>query len=164
MSAVSNAAVAGTAVASGVLGGALFAFSALVLPALRRMPARESIRAMQSMNAVAPRSLLMVPLAGSAIGSAVVGIQVLAAGDVNGWGLRAAGALLGLGAFAVTAAASVPLNSSLAALDADELAASAAWAAYVRSWTRWNHVRTVAATLSAVALATSLEGVASLLP
>lgn len=164
MSAVGAVAVAGTAVASGVLGGALFAFSALVVPALRRLPAQEGIRAMQSLNAVAPRSLLMVPLAGSAIGSAVVGLQAVAAGDADGRGLRAAGALLGLGAFAVTAVGNVPLNKALAAVDTGEPAASAAWAAYARTWIRWNHVRAAAATLSAVALASSLEGVASLLP
>ena len=164
MSAVGAVTVAGTAVASGVLGGALFAFSALVMPALRRLPAHEGIRAMQSLNAVAPRSLLMVPLAGSAIGSAVVGLQAVAAGDAEGRGLRAAGALLGLGAFAVTAAASVPLNRALAVVDTGEPEASAAWAAYARTWVRWNHLRAAAATLSAVALASSLEGVASLLP
>ncbi|HEY7723591.1 MAG TPA: anthrone oxygenase family protein [Pedococcus sp.] len=149
---------AGTAVASGVLGGALFAFSSFVMPALRRLPRREGLLAMQAINEAAPRSLLMVPLLGSALGSAVVGVHAVISGPGEGRSLRVAGALLGLTGFAVTAAANIPRNNALAALDPSAPGAAARWGAYVTEWTRWNHARALAAVSSSVALAASLRG------
>lgn len=82
-----------TGAAAGVLGGSMFTFSAFVMPALRRQPHPEGIAAMQAINEMAPRSLLMLPMLGSALGSVVVGAQVLLTGE--GGALRLAGAGLG---------------------------------------------------------------------
>ncbi|MGA8978326.1 MAG: anthrone oxygenase family protein [Pedococcus sp.] len=152
-----------TALASAVLAGVLFAFSAFVMRSLGRLAPAEGIRAMQRLNEDAPRSLLLVPLLVSPAGSLVVGVVALAGWGVEGSSLAdhrpllVAGAALGVGAFVVTAAANVPRNNALATLDPGEPRATGAWAAYRTSWTRWNHARVLAALGSAVLLATALH-------
>lgn len=145
-----------TAAASGVLGGAFFAFSSFVMPGLRALPARDGIVAMQGINEAAPRSLLMLPLLASAVGSAVVGVHAAAASDLEARGLRITGAALGLASLMITGVANVPRNNALAALDAGAPGAAAGWADFLAGWTRWNHARTVASIGSAVALAVSV--------
>jgi uncharacterized membrane protein len=145
-----------TAAASGVLGGAFFAFSSFVMPGLRALPARDGIAAMQGINEAAPRSLLMLPLLASAVGSAVVGVHAAAASDLEARGLRITGAALGLAALVITGVANVPRNNALAALDAGAPESVAGWADFQAGWTRWNHARTVASIGSAVALAVSV--------
>jgi len=145
-----------TAAASGVLGGAFFAFSSFVMPGLRALPARDGIAAMQGINEAAPRSLLMLPLLASAVGSAVVGVHAAAASDLEARGLRITGAALGLAALVITGVANVPRNNALAALDAGAPESVVGWADFQAGWTRWNHARTVASIGSAVALAVSV--------
>lgn len=74
---------AATALAAGTLGGTLFAFSTFVMPALDALPSGQAIEAMQAINDRAPRSLLMVPLAGSAAGSLATGLLALWPGAAN---------------------------------------------------------------------------------
>lgn len=151
-----QAAVLGTATASGVFGGAMFAFSSFVMPALRALPPRDALAAMQAINIEAPRSLLMLPLLGTAAGSVALGAHAILAGPSEGRGLRLAGAALGLASFAITAGYHVPRNNALAVVEAGAPEAAGAWTAYAASWTRWNHLRTGAAVASAVLLARSL--------
>jgi uncharacterized membrane protein len=49
----------------------------------------------------------------------------------------------------------VPLNDQLAVMDANAAASADVWIAYVRDWTLWNHVRTVAALVAALMLGAS---------
>jgi uncharacterized membrane protein len=141
-----------TAAASAVTGGALFAFSSFVTPALDRLPARQAIAAMQSINVQAPRSLLMLPLLGSAAGSAAIAVWVIArsVGQQRAWLLI--GAAAGVLAFVITATYHVPHNDALAKADPHAATASATWASYTVGWARWNHVRAAAALASAAAL------------
>jgi uncharacterized membrane protein len=44
----------------------------------------------------------------------------------------------------VTLIFNVPLNNRLAAVNPDSAEGKAVWAHYLRVWTVWNHVRTVA--------------------
>ena len=156
--------VALTALASALLSGALFSFSAFVMRSLGRLDVPQGIRAMQRINEDAPRSLLMVPLMVSAVGSVVVVIAPVAGwvapgSSLSGDGiLLVLGGLLGILAFVVTAAANVPRNNALATLDSGDPSAAGEWAAYRGSWTRWNHVRVVLALGSAVLLAVALHG------
>ncbi len=53
-------------------------------------------------------------------------------------------ALYLVGVFAVTAAANVPRNGALLRMDPDAPETAVYWRSYVREWTLWNHVRTVA--------------------
>jgi uncharacterized membrane protein len=42
----------------------------------------------------------------------------------------------------------VPLNNALAALQPSAPEAGAVWATYLKDWTFWNHVRTVASAVA----------------
>ena len=68
------------AVGSGVMGGVLFAFSSFVMPALNRIPAREAVLAMQSINERAPAGLGL-PLVGTALVSGALAVHAIAARD-----------------------------------------------------------------------------------
>ncbi len=144
--------LATTALAAAVFGGAMFAFSAFVMPALGDLHPRDAVVAMQSVNVRAQQSLLLLPMAVLVLGS--LGVLVLVVvGETAEPGLAAAGALLGLVGIGVTAAGNVPLNNRLAPLDPGAPDAAGEWAAYLCAWTRWNHVRTVASVAGGVLLA-----------
>ncbi|MDN5768614.1 MAG: DUF1772 domain-containing protein [Humibacillus sp.] len=144
-----NAFTLATAAGSAVLGGALVAFSTVVMPALASLTPRDGLEAMQAINVAAPRGWLMLPLLGSAIGSAVVGGWAMFADRGDGRWLLTAGALAGVAAFAVTAGYHVPRNTALGGVDATSEAAVAAWAAYQPGWTALNSVRAALALASA---------------
>ncbi|SVB56547.1 uncharacterized protein METZ01_LOCUS209401 [marine metagenome] len=55
-----------------------------------------------------------------------------------------------VGSLLVTAAFNVPLNNALAAANPETLDSEPLWADYLRKWTAWNHVRTIAAILPKV--------------
>ncbi len=150
----------GTALACALMGGIFFAFSSFVMPALARIPVEEGIRAMQRINVDVYHWSFMgtffaAPIACVASASFAV--------YRSGWDSQVAlYAIVGcivyvLGNFVVTAAGNVPLNDALAAVDADTANAASVWARYLRGWTRWNHVRTAASMLAAVAFVLALE-------
>jgi uncharacterized membrane protein len=148
-----------TAMGAAVTGGALFAFSSFVMPALDRLPAAQAVAAMQAINVEAPRSLLMVPLVGSAIGGVAVAVAaLLPAGSVFGVGPTGhrgwliVGGVTAVLALAITAVYHVPHNDALARLDPGAPDAAREWARYAAGWVRWNHVRSAVALVAAAAL------------
>jgi len=138
------------ALGCGLVGGVFFSFSTFALQGLTRLPAPLGMAAMQSINTTAVRPPLMTALFGTGAVCAA-----LAARGLGWWGddrspVLAAGAVLYLtGVIGVTAAANVPLNSALAALDPHSPPSARAWSAYLRRWTRWNHVRTLSSLTAA---------------
>jgi uncharacterized membrane protein len=54
-----------------------------------------------------------------------------------------------IGCIGVTMTLNVPLNDALAAVQPATPEAATLWARYLRDWTFWNHVRTVAPLVSA---------------
>ena len=140
-------------VGSGLIAGTFFAFSAFVMGALARLPAPQGIAAMQSINVVVINPVFMAAF----MGTALLGIALAALGGLRlstpGAGLMILGGLsYALGTFGVTMMANVPLNDRLAAVDPASSAGAALWATYLRDWTMWNTVRTIAAALAMVAL------------
>ena len=140
------------AVGCGMMAGLYFAFSAFVMQSLAAVPGTGGIEAMQSINRVIVRSPFIVLFFGTTIASVA-----LAGWGVFRWGEPGAGALLVggvvylVGHFVCTAAFNVPLNDALDVVDPTTPEAARIWADYLRRWTRWNHVRTVACTASCVA-------------
>lgn len=55
------------AVGSGIIGGVFFAFSVVVMPALRHAPTPVGVRSMQAINRAAVHPPLMIALFGTAI-------------------------------------------------------------------------------------------------
>lgn len=146
-----------TGLAAAVFGGAMFAFSAFVMPALGDLAPRDGVVAMQAVNERAQRSPLLVPMAVLAVGSLAV-LVLAVVGDVGKARLAVAGALLGLAGIIVTGARNVPLNNQLASLDPAGPDTAGEWAAYLTAWTRWNHLRTGTSVVGAVLLAAAAAG------
>ena len=147
---VQTVTVAG-AIGAALVGGVFFAFSAFVMPALRRLPAAQGISAMQSINRTAVTAPLMLALFGTAVLS---GITVVWA--IRSWGQASApwllaGGLAYLAAVVITIAANVPLNDSLAGLDPGSAGAPARWAGFTAHWTLWNHLRGAGAVAGSLA-------------
>lgn len=139
------------AISCGLLAGVYFSFSAFVMEALRRIEAPAGIAAMDSVNTVIQRSLFMPLLLGSSL--AALALAVLGLLQWHQAGSLAAfigGAVYVLGMFGCTMAINVPLNNTLAAVDPASAEGASLWIRYLRDWTRWNHVRTLASTAAAV--------------
>jgi uncharacterized membrane protein len=151
-------------VGCGLMAGLFLAFSVAVMGALRRLPAPAGIAAMQSVN-----SAILNPVFGVLFGGTTILCLLLAVtapfAAPDGATLRLTGGLLFLaGAFGVTIARNVPLNTALDAVDttgatgAVGAGGARVWLDYLDRWTGWNHVRTLAATGATVALALTLPG------
>jgi len=148
----------GTALGCGLIAGAFFAFSTFVMKALGSLPPSQAVRAMQAINVAAPTGLFLATLLGTALACGALAVQAVLGWSQPGAALRLAGSLAYvLGAFLVTMIANVPRNDALAALDPDSVNAAAEWVRYLSEWTRWNHVRTVAALVAAALLTVSMR-------
>jgi uncharacterized membrane protein len=132
-------------VGSALAGGFYFAFSAVVIPALRRRPAHEAAAIMVAINDAAIRPPFMVVFFGTA--AACGGAAVAAIADPQAYTLlRLAGSAAYLAGWVLTMAVNVPHNNRLAADGVRH------WPAFDQSWTPANHVRAILSVLGAAAL------------
>jgi uncharacterized membrane protein len=142
------------ALGCGLNAGVTFAFSAFIMPALDRLPAAQSIAAMQSMNKLAP-----TPPFGPLVGVTALACAGLLVWAVVSWGERpaawvaAGAALFLLGWMLVTFAGNIPLNDALDGIDPHAADAATQWRDYYGDWMTLNHLRTMAA-LAATGLLT----------
>jgi uncharacterized membrane protein len=142
---------------SGLIGGVFFAFSAFIMRALDRLPPRQGIAAMQSINVTVLGPWFIAAFIGTAGVSALLGVVGALDAAKPGGLLRLAGAGFTLiGVLTVTGLTNVPRNTTLMAVDPEDSAAGAVWARYVREWTRWNTARTVAAIAAGASFACAL--------
>lgn len=147
-----------TAVGCVLVGGVFFAFSNFIMKALARLPAPNGIAAMQSINITVITPLFMAALFGT--GAACVALVIWALRSWHAPGaahLLMGGMLYIVGTVLVTIVFHVPRNNALAAVDPASTACAQLWAGYLRSWTAWNHVRTVAALAAAALLIMALR-------
>jgi uncharacterized membrane protein len=137
-------------IGAATVGGVFFAFSSFVMKALAQLPPEQGVAAMQRVNIVVINPWFMGLFGGTLLLSiACVAVSLMAWQPM----LLAAGLLYALGTFGVTGALNVPRNERLAHMDAASPEATAYWPVYVREWTLWNHVRTLAALASATCAA-----------
>ena len=142
--------VAVTTVSHALVVGSLFAFSAFIMSALARVDT-PGARAMQSINVVILRSPFIAFFLLSTALSILLPIYSWFAGERQSVvPLAISGALYFVGLFVVTMAFNVPLNNRLDAASAQDLAPI--WSEYLRSWTAWNHVRSIAGMVSILVL------------
>lgn len=142
-----------TALGCALVGGVLYAFSAFVMRGLAGLPPAGGLAAMQSINRAALRAPVLGPLLATGLACAAAAVGGVRGGEP--WAV-VGGALFLVGTVGVTAAANVPRNEALAVVETDDPDAAARWAAYLREWVAWNHVRTVAALGAGGALAGAL--------
>jgi uncharacterized membrane protein len=141
---------------SGIMGGVFFAFSNFIMKALGMVAADRGITAMQSINVTVINPLFMLILFGTA--AACIPLAIFAFSAMSGPGatwLLAGCALYLVGSILVTALFNVPLNNTLAGISADSGGAEF-WLKYLKEWTAWNHVRTLASVLASIAFAIAL--------
>jgi uncharacterized membrane protein len=146
-----------TALGCGLNAGFLFAFSAGVMAALRRLPPAQGMAAMQSINVTVVNPLFMTALFGTAllcVGVIVAGIVEF--GESFGPYLVGAGAVYLVATIGLTMTYHVPRNNVLAGLDPETDEGTRYWARYLAEWTRWNHARTVGALVAAALLTVAL--------
>jgi len=133
------------AIGSGVVGGVFFAFSNFVMPALARIAPAEGIHAMQAINVTVLNRLFL----GTFMGTGLLSLATIVGALLTWNGAGSLGAVLGgatyvLGCILVTLRGNVPLNNALMRITQADALGEATWRSYVRDWTRWNHVRTLA--------------------
>ena len=93
------------------------------------------------------RSLFMPLFFGTTVAAVLVDVAALTRWDAAGAvAMLAGGVLYVLGMFVVTTLLNVSLNNALESAHASGVDAATTWARYLREWTVWNHVRTVAST------------------
>ena len=134
------------AIGCGLMAGIYFAFSAFIMNSLARIAPQAGIAAMNAINSEIVKSLFMPLFIGTTLTAASLAVlAVLRWSEPNSGALFAGGVLYVAGMFVVTAVLNVPLNDALAASDPASIEGATLWTTYLRDWTWWNHVRTLAA-------------------
>lgn len=146
-----------SAIGSALIAGTFFAFSTFVMTSFSRIEPAHGIAAMNSINATILGSAFIPVFVGTAAAGAVLAVVAILQ-----WGSGASAAMLAgaivyvVGSFVCTMVFNVPLNDALAAFDANDSAALPVWSTYLKDWTFWNHVRTVASTAACALFALAL--------
>jgi len=141
-----------TALGAALVGGIFFAFSTFVMAALGRLPTEQGIAAMQSINVTVLNPWFFAVFFGTALGSMALALLGILDWGAPGSAYPIAGGLLYLvGCILVTIARNVPLNNGLAAVEPGSTEGAEIWTRYLSTWTKWNHLRTVACLAAAAA-------------
>jgi uncharacterized membrane protein len=134
-----------SAVGCGLLAGVYFAFSAFIMTSLARIAPVAGIAAMNAINVEIVRSLFMPAFMGTTLTAAILaGLAIFRWSEPGSIAMLAGGLAYVVGMFVVTAVFNVPLNDRLAAIDPSSAEGASLWTRYLRDWTSWNHVRTIA--------------------
>ncbi|WHO73059.1 DUF1772 domain-containing protein [Rhizobium sp. BT03] len=140
------------AIGSGLVAGIFFAFSTFIMTAFSRIPPEQGIAAMNSINVTIVRSPFMALFVPTAILCLVIAVLALMNWRGGASTLMLAGAALYVFAsFLSTIVFNVPMNDALTKVSGSGAEAATLWATYLRDWTWWNHVRTLASLLASMA-------------
>jgi uncharacterized membrane protein len=133
------------ALGSGAIGGVFFAFSNFVMAALAHLAPAEGIHAMQAINVTVLNRLFLGTFMGTgALSLAAIVVALLRWDGLGSLCIVLAGATYALGSIVVTMRGNVPLNNALMRVTQADTLGEATWRGYLRDWTKWNHVRTIA--------------------
>ena len=137
------------ALSSGLIAGVYFAFSGFIMKAFDKIETAQSVAAMNSINEVILRSLFMPVFFGSSIISfLLVVVAFVYWGEAGAGPALIAGMIYFAGMFVCTVVFNVPLNNALAKLGPDSNNTQQMWSRYLRTWTNWNHLRTVSSLIT----------------
>jgi uncharacterized membrane protein len=138
-----------SALGAALIGGIYFAFSAFIMTSLERIPQAAGVAAMQSINKVILGSAFMPAFWVTTLASVALAVLGLMRwGEPGAPAMLAGGVIYVVGMFVFTIAFNVPLNNALDAVDPASAQAATVWARYLKDWTFWNTVRTVACLLA----------------
>ncbi|MFF5018074.1 DUF1772 domain-containing protein [Streptomyces sp. NPDC001165] len=136
---------------TGLVAGVFCGFSTFVMPGLTALPPAQGVAAMKAINVAAVRPAFMLVFIGSAVLCAITAVVTFVVWPDEGKAELLLGSALYLfGSFGLTMVANVPRNDRLARMAPGSPENTAYWPQYVREWTFWNHVRTVASAAAAV--------------
>jgi uncharacterized membrane protein len=117
------------------------------MTAFARIEQGRGIAAMNAINSTILRSMFMPLFFGTTTaGAALTVLAVMRWGKPGATLMLAGGAIYVIGMFLVTVVFNVPLNNELARADPADANSAQLWARYLKDWTFWNHVRTIAST------------------
>lgn len=128
-----------------MVAGTLFAFSNFVMAALGEIPAPAGIKAMQAVNRTVLNLLAAALFFGPALLMCIDLANTLGRGEGFTPSVLLGSFLYFVGVIGVTGMKNVPWNEKLAAGSAESAETQSLWSAYLKRWTRWNHVRCIAA-------------------
>ena len=137
---------------SGMMAGLFVAFSTFIMKALGSIPDGEGMRAMQAINRLIIRPSFLIVFLGT--GALLIVACLLVESSHPSFLFL----ILATLAYVVTCLIStitfnVPLNNKLDGLDSESGEGVEFWQQYLETWTRWNHVRSVACMASTILLA-----------
>lgn len=135
----------------GLIAGVFLAFSDFVMKSLHAARTASGIESMQLINRKVYGSIFLTLLIAMAVASVCLAAyaSLRMAGPEAVW-IVAGCALYAIGVFVVTMVFNVPMNQRLDAMNHASEETASYWAIYARSWTSWNHVRTVASAGAAI--------------
>ncbi|MFC6463691.1 DUF1772 domain-containing protein [Marinilactibacillus sp. GCM10026970] len=128
-------------IGSGLIAGMFFAFSNFIMKAFSKVSHSNGLASMQEINKTVLNPWFFLFFLGTALTSLVLVFLFFFTPLVTLWGLLGA-AFYFFGCFMVTGTRNVPLNNELAKVDAQDKE-SEVWRNYLKTWTIWNHVRTL---------------------
>jgi len=143
--------IASATTITAIIAGVFMAFSDFVMRSLSAATPAAGIQSMQLINRKVYGSVFLVLLLGMAPVSAAIAAYAYTqlTGAAALW-LFSGGMIYVLGVFVVTIVRNVPMNKRLDLMAHDTRSATEYWAIYSMSWTRWNHLRTLASGCSAI--------------
>jgi uncharacterized membrane protein len=146
------------ALASAAAAGMMYVFSTFVMRGLDRTG---PVTAMRGINVDAnSNGPFLLAYFGATLLAVAVGVVAVVQIRQPGSGWLLAGAIFGVLGALITIAFNVPLNNHLDTVDPAALPladAAREWAAYLSTWTAWNHVRTVTAVIASALLLIGLR-------
>jgi uncharacterized membrane protein len=138
-----------SALGSALIAGLFFAFSTFIMTALGRIEPAYGASAMQSINSTILKSLFMPVFLGTTVAALILVVwSLLRWGQTGSHWMLAAGLIYVIGMLGCTMVFNVPLNNALDKADVASAEGALLWARYLKDWTWWNHVRTVASLLA----------------
>lgn len=151
------------ALGCGLIAGIFFAFSTFVMKALAQQPSAQGIAAMQSINVTVINPWFMATFLGTGVVCLILIVSLVFQWQQPGTAYLLISTLFYLiGCFGVTIGFNVPLNDALAVVNPNSSEGANLWTSYMKDWTFWNHVRTLAAFIAAalftLAIGTPLPG------
>lgn len=152
MAAILPAALVFAAIGCGLIAGVFFAFSTFIMTAFAHIPPEQGIAAMNSINVTIVRSPFMILFLVTPVLCVVIAVLAFTSWreGASVWMLAGAAVYL-LASFLSTIAFNVPMNDGLATMSSSGADALSLWTSYLKDWTWWNHVRTIASLLASIA-------------
>jgi uncharacterized membrane protein len=145
------------AIGSGLVAGIFFAFSTFIMTAFARIPPEQGIAAMNSINVTIVRSPFMLLFVPTAILCIVIAVLAFMNWRGGASSLMLGGVSLYIAAsFLSTIVFNVPMNDALGKVSGNGPEAVQLWTTYLKDWTWWNHVRTIASLLASIAFVRAL--------